>query len=40
MEEEEEEFTEEEDIEFLEEPELEDIEGMDDNDEADPEWRR
>ena len=38
MEEEEEEFTEEEDIECLEEPELEDAEGMDDNDEADPDW--
>ena len=38
MEEEEKEFTEEEDIECLEEPELEDTEGMDDNDEADPDW--
>ena len=38
MEEEEDEFTEGEDIECLEEPELEDAEGMDDNDEADPDW--
>ena len=39
MKEEEEVFTEEEDIECLEEPELEDTEGMDDNEEADPDWQ-